>query len=121
MKRWGSNVNTYDTRDWAELASFEINYTPGMTPKKCAEIIRRCHANRALPQPPQSDNLLEIAALGMDPPMWAALQIIKAGRPTMTQGEAIDLIVATVRKAIETDREQARLGICPTQTTFQET
>ena len=36
---------TYDTRDPASMAAFEINHTPKMTPDKCAEIIRRHYPN----------------------------------------------------------------------------
>ena len=51
--------------------------------------------------PIESTNLVEIMAEKTDPAKWAALQIIKDGRPDMTCGEAMDMIEAIVNRAIE--------------------
>ena len=49
----------------------------------------------------QSENLLEIGAEVLHPAKWAAMQLVKGGRPDMTAGEAFDMIEATVTRAIE--------------------
>ena len=49
--------------------------------------------------PVHSETVLEMAA-ERDPAKWAAMQIIKGGRPDMTCGEAADLIERIVRQAI---------------------
>ena len=54
--------------------------------------------------PIESTNLVEIMAEKTDPAKWAALQIIKDGRPDMTCGEAMDMIEAIVNRAIELSR-----------------
>lgn len=51
--------------------------------------------------PIESTNLVEIMAEKNDPAKWAALQIIKGGRPDMTCGEAMDMIEVIVNRAIE--------------------
>ncbi len=51
-----------------------------------------------------SDNMLEIGAEIRNPAKWAAMQIVKAGRPDMICGEAMDMIEEVVNRAIAADR-----------------
>jgi hypothetical protein len=63
-----------------------------------ARKVQRCrHCGRVLP--PESENLLEMA-LESQPARWAAQQLVKAGRPDMTAGEAVDRIEAIFEKAL---------------------
>lgn len=48
-----------------------------------------------------SENIVEIYAESKHPAKWAAMQIVKAGRPTMTCGEAMDMIERVVNEAIQ--------------------
>ncbi len=56
----------------------------------------------------QSENLLEIAAEIMDPAHWAAMQILKGGRPDMTQGEAMKMIEQIVRQSWEMEERRRK-------------
>jgi hypothetical protein len=56
-----------------------------------------------------SSTLLDVAAEHEDPALWAAMQIIKGGNAEMTQGEATELIVGTIRHAFGLMREAEEL------------
>lgn len=48
-----------------------------------------------------STNIVEMYAESKHPAKWAAMQIVKEGRPSMTCGEAMDMIERVVGEAIE--------------------
>lgn len=52
------------------------------------------------PVSPLSENLVEIAAEIRDPATWAAMQIVKGGRPDMTGEEAFAMIEDVFRHAL---------------------
>jgi hypothetical protein len=61
-------------------------------------------ALKALACSPYSENLLEISEELFDPPTWAARQIIKGGRPDMSNADAIEMLRRIVADAIAASR-----------------